>query len=65
MVDVAQDRWPLDMQRAAHESEAGAIEAVADQLVGSVRDFIHEQPETAALWALGIGFVLGWSLRIG
>ncbi len=67
MVDVAQGRWPQDMRRVAQEprslAEEGTLEAVADQLIGSVRGFIREQPEAAALSALGIGFVLGWKLR--
>ncbi len=35
------------------------------------RDFVHylreyarENPETAALWCFGIGFVLGWKLKL-
>lgn len=66
MVDVAQGRWPRNMQRVARgpSREAGAIETMADSMVHSVEDFVHEHPETAVLWAFGLGFVLGWSLRI-
>jgi hypothetical protein len=28
-----------------------------------LRDYAREKPETAALWCLGIGFVLGWKLK--
>jgi len=28
-----------------------------------LRDYAHKQPEMAALWCLGVGFVLGWKLK--
>lgn len=28
-----------------------------------LRDYARQEPEMAALWCLGIGFVLGWKLR--
>ena len=28
-----------------------------------VREYAREKPESAALWCLGIGFVLGWKLK--
>lgn len=27
------------------------------------RDYARERPEVVALWALGIGFVLGWKMK--
>jgi len=33
-------------------------------MVEYVREYVRENPETAALWCLGIGFVLGWKLKI-
>lgn len=32
-------------------------------LAAYVRDYARQEPEMAALWCLGIGFVLGWKLR--
>lgn len=29
-----------------------------------LRDYARENPESAALWCFGIGFVLGWKLKI-
>lgn len=29
----------------------------------SVRKYVRQNPESAALWCLGIGFVLGWKLK--
>jgi len=33
-------------------------------LVEYLREYARENPETAALWCFGIGFVLGWKLKI-
>ena len=33
-------------------------------MVEYLREYAREKPETAALWAFGIGFVLGWKLKI-
>lgn len=35
------------------------IQCVANQL----RTQVQKEPETAALWCLGIGFIVGWKLR--
>lgn len=32
-------------------------------LIEYARQYATEQPEMAALWCLGIGFVLGWKLK--
>ncbi|MGC1274979.1 MAG: hypothetical protein WBC44_14840 [Planctomycetaceae bacterium] len=32
-------------------------------LAKSLREYARERPEVAALWCLGIGFVLGWKLK--
>jgi hypothetical protein len=32
-------------------------------LVDYLREYARHKPETAALWCLGIGFVLGWKLK--
>jgi hypothetical protein len=64
MIDVARDRWPADMRRASEASGGEGWEGMAEGLVHSLRRYIREEPETAALWALGLGFVLGWKLKI-
>jgi hypothetical protein len=33
-------------------------------MVEYLREYARENPETAALWCLGIGFVLGWKLKL-
>lgn len=33
-------------------------------MVQYLREYARENPETAALWCFGIGFVLGWKLKM-
>ncbi len=35
----------------------------AEDLLRYARDYARENPEMAALWCFGIGFVLGWKLK--
>jgi cytochrome c-type biogenesis protein CcmH/NrfG len=34
-----------------------------NQAIDQVRTSVRANPEAAALWCLGIGFVLGWKLK--
>jgi hypothetical protein len=45
----------LDIQDEATE--------VAADVIDYLREYAREKPEVAALWCLGIGFVLGWKLK--
>lgn len=63
MIDTPRaSEWPVDMRQAAG-AEQGAIEATARDLIESLRHYVHERPEAAVCWALGLGFVLGWKLK--
>mgnify|MGYP003382883037 CR=1 FL=1 len=47
-----------------HEAcEASRSANPVDDAISYVRRTVRENPETAALWCLGIGFVLGWKLK--
>jgi len=35
----------------------------ARDLIEYLKEYAREKPEVAALWCLGIGFVLGWKLK--
>jgi hypothetical protein len=63
MIDTARAEWPAEMRRAADHPDLGTIETMAHDTLDSLRRYVREQPETAVLWALGIGFVLGWRLK--
>ncbi len=32
-------------------------------LIEYLKEYAREKPEVAALWCLGIGFILGWKLK--
>jgi hypothetical protein len=36
---------------------------VASDVVEYLKEYAREKPEVAALWCLGIGFILGWKLK--
>ncbi len=42
--------------------QEGAQETI-DNIICQLREYAREKPEAAALWCLGIGFVLGWKLK--
>lgn len=35
----------------------------AEDVLNYLKTYAREKPEAAALWCLGIGFVLGWKLK--
>jgi hypothetical protein len=41
-------------------SQSGAAEAALDLF----KQYARERPEVVTMWAFGLGFVLGWKLRI-
>ena len=63
MVDTARTGFPTEMVWAAHGEEPGSLGQMAEQALERATRYVHEQPVHAALWALGIGFVLGWRLK--
>src|SRR4051812_42051886 len=63
MVDTARSGFPTEMVNAAHPEGMGQVERMAGDVVDSISRYAHEQPVPALLWALGIGFVLGWRLK--
>ncbi len=64
MVDMAQSRFPSDLTRSTHsQGLEGQLESVAVDTLEHLKRYARENPGSAALWALGIGFVLGWKLK--
>lgn len=60
---------PSNAKKVQHQAEELLDQAkqvmskpTAD-VIESLRDYAHKNPESAALWCLGIGFVLGWRLK--
>jgi ElaB/YqjD/DUF883 family membrane-anchored ribosome-binding protein len=65
---MANTQAPSKSSNSRHQAEA-AMEAndpieVGRDMVEYVREYVRENPETAALYCLGIGFILGWKLKI-
>jgi len=63
MIDLAQTEFPRNMMRAAECPSMGTLDSMAADVTDSIRHYVHTQPEQAVLWALGIGFLLGWKLK--
>ena len=42
----------------------GQHPTAGEAAVQCFRDFSREKPEVVAMWAFGLGFILGWKLRI-
>jgi len=51
-------------QRSQAESRELDPAEVGHDLVQYLREYVRENPENAALWCFGIGFVLGWKLKM-
>ena len=66
MVDTARSPFPETMSRALEAPESRTIaglEDLAREATDRVETFAREKPMAFGLWALGIGFVLGWRLK--
>ena len=63
MVDTARLQWPDDMTHAADFPDTSTMETFATDAIERVRRYARDEPVSFALWAFGIGFVLGWKLK--
>lgn len=43
--------------------ECVKLQDVTEAALSSFREYARSNPETVALWCVGIGFVLGWKLK--
>ena len=63
MIDTLRSDYPSDMTRAADQPAMGTVECVAHDMLDHLKDYARAHPGAFGLWALGIGFVLGWKLK--
>jgi len=63
MVDTAKARFPEPMFRAAHAHQGVELETYALDALDRLKRYARDEPVSFGLWALGIGFVLGWRLK--
>lgn len=45
-------------------STHGSNKSASEAAVEAFKDYARERPEIVTMWAFGVGFVLGWKLRI-
>jgi hypothetical protein len=56
------DQMPKSREAARlHETEPAEL---GRDFLHYLREYARENPETAALWCFGLGFVLGWKLKL-
>jgi len=53
----------MQSQQRKHGAQHSDAEEGARELLSYLEQFARENPQSAALWAFGIGFVLGWRLK--
>jgi hypothetical protein len=63
MSETTRLEYPAGLVRAAQQRSLNLLESTAHELLDSFKQYAHEKPVSAALWGLGIGFVLGWKLK--
>ncbi len=63
MIDTLRSDFPADMARAADFPQMGTLDHFAGEALDRVKSYAREKPVEFGLWALGIGFVLGWKLK--
>ena len=63
MIATPRSSWPSDLERAATTPELGLWEGMAAEAYDRLTDYARDRPMEFGLWALGIGFVLGWKLK--
>jgi len=51
-----------NIYRSNNAQQGGELQPTAD-IVDYVKEYAREKPEVAALWCLGVGFILGWKLK--
>lgn len=61
--DVKNQTEQENEQEQAEEQATGELQAACDAAMNCFREYAKERPESVALWALGVGFVLGWKLK--
>jgi hypothetical protein len=63
MIDTIKSDFPADMRQASEFPSLGIVEDFAHGAIGRITDYARDNPVGFGLWALGIGFVLGWKLK--
>ena len=62
MADVQTANIPPNL-RSRKELREQETTQIGHDLIQYLREYARENPESAALWCFGIGFILGWKLK--
>ncbi len=63
MVATSRVQFPDDMTQAIRSPRHARFESFAEDRLEQLKDYARDEPFKFALWAFGIGFVLGWRLK--
>jgi hypothetical protein len=61
--NMAVRNYPREHQNSTTQNMVETARSAQKDMVSYVREYARENPEAAALWCLGIGFLLGWKLK--
>ncbi len=61
-MNLTQPKGQKREMQASSEQEHTGLQPW-DDLVAYLRNYVREEPETAACLCLGVGFILGWKLK--
>jgi hypothetical protein len=56
-------QYPENMVRASGIEGENWAESTIHSVVDTIEDYARAKPVSFGLWALGIGFVLGWKMK--
>lgn len=54
---------PVKSANRAMNECSTELKDVTEAALNGFREYARSNPETVALWCIGIGFVLGWKLK--
>jgi hypothetical protein len=60
---TSQLSYPSEIHDVTKSRRTGGFESASRDLLRHFEEYARDRPANVALWALGIGFVLGWKLK--
>ncbi len=63
MVATSRLQFPEDMTRAIQFPSVSNLETLAQDGLDQIKNYARNEPVKLALWAFGMGFLLGWKLK--
>jgi hypothetical protein len=63
MVATTRLQFPDDLAQVLHPLDSLSLEGFASDGLSRLTSYAREEPIKMALWAFGVGFILGWKLK--